>query len=80
MELSRCTGSSFIRVHFVGCRDLGLKQILEEDKKINQDSNRAQASAVQHVESGACPKCRGRVVARNGVYNFIAANQVVSDL
>merc|ERR1712192_54656 len=36
---------------------------------------RAQASAVQHVESGGCPKCRGRVAARNGVYNFVATNQ-----
>jgi len=35
---------------------------------------RSQASAVQHVESGACPNCRGRETARNGVYNFIATN------
>ena len=33
---------------------------------------------MQHVEAGACPNCPGREAARNGVYNFVARNQVRS--
>ena len=29
------------------------------------------AGAAQHVESGTCPGCRGRVNARRGIYDFV---------
>lgn len=51
---------------------------LSHKEKLTKTATRSQANAVQHVEAGACPNCPGREAARNGVYNFVARNQVRS--
>ena len=76
----RCTGPRSTLAPFAECRNSAAKKIdwLSHKEKLTKTATRSQANAVQHVEAGACPNCPGREAARNGVYNFVARNQVRS--
>ena len=70
----RCISVKTISVPFVESKDSGAKTVILEFQLTKL--SRYQANAVQHADAGACPVCQGTEEARNGVYNFIARNQV----
>ena len=76
----RCINVKNIFVPLVESRDSGPKIVILEFQL--SKLSRYQANAVQHVDAGACPVCRGKELAleynepQGGVYNFISRSQV----